>query len=494
MYFNTILDAVASYSEKTPEKICLIDSDNKNEITYKDFWFAALSFSEELQRNGLQKGDRVVVRVGKIIETSIAQFGINIAGGVYCPVEKQIKELKILEMMDYFDSNFVISTEHLDFNGVWYNLSGLSDYSKESYNKIKMELPNENDLCTIIFTTGTTGKAKGVMLNYKALAVFSDIRMNVLGITEKDTMLWTTPLDRVGGMRASFIAFITGATAVYCDGIIFLNDFYKAIEKYNVTALYLNSFTAVIILKNAPEKLTKYSEQIRVTSFGGGFMPEKYKNLAMQYLPKTRLVIFYGSAEVSTISSFEYNNNIGKVNCVGKPHPGTKVYFLNDSLTNIINTSKDAFGIVACESLCSMQGYWKDDELTEHTIKNGRILMTDVGYSDNDGYIYLIGRRDDVIVSGGYKIAPYEIEDIALQIPFISECICISSPNDTLGAIPKLFVMMHSGSEFSSKDIYDYLSERLETYKLPRIIREIESFPRIGSSQKIDRKALRIYD
>ena len=494
MNFRTVFEAVAYYSKHTPDKICLIDTDNNKSITYNKFWSSIHAFSIVLINSGVKKGDHIVVRVGSPIETIIAHFSINLAGAVYCPVEKQMKEPKLAEMLDYFDATALISTECFSITDKWFDLNKVLVTVEEDSANIDTVFPNANELSAIIFTTGTTGKAKGVMISYGALAVFSDTRKEVLKLSDTDNMLWTSPLDRVGGMRASFIAFFAGCTASYCDGVIFLNDFFNSIKKFNITALYLNSFTAVIILRNASDRFKEFSKQLKVVSFGGGFMPEKYKKLTKQVLPKTRLIIFYGSAEVSTISYFEYREITGQINCVGTPHLCTKVSFVEDRTYKTIQTSKEVFGIVACESTCSMVGYWKDVELTEKTIIDGRIIMTDVGYFGDDGLMYLMGRRDDVIVSGGHKIAPYEVEDVVLHMQSIAECVCIPANDEMLGAIPKLFVVINNGFEFSAKEIFEHLSNRLETYKVPRIIRELDSLPRVGTSQKIDRKELLKYE
>jgi long-chain acyl-CoA synthetase len=179
---------------------------------------------------------------------------------------------------------------------------------------------------------------------------------------------------------------------------------------------------------------------------------------------------------------------------VGKLLPGSELFFIDEDGNPVDATGPDSFGIIACSNDSMMLGYWKAPELTEQALKDGRIIMTDVGYMDSDGYLYLMGRRDDVIVSGDHKIAPYEIENIVMQMPDIAECACIASPNSTLGAVPKLFVSMKRGAEFSHSVISKYISERLESHKMPRIIRVIDSFPRVGESTKIDRRKLTEYD
>ena len=487
MEFNTIIEAVAYWAERTPDKTCLIDANNDKSISYGELWDNICVFARRLQDAGLSKGERVVVRVGPAINTVIAQFGIFLAGGIYCPVEKQMKSLKLLDMIAHYDSSFLIASENADFPGKWIDIMSVCDTGQAlDY----VAYPDPDSPCAIVFTTGTTGKAKGVMLNHRALSVFAYARYAALELSYTDVMLWTTPIDRVGGMRAPFIPFLAGATAAYFDGVVFIKDLLAKIKQYSVTAMYMNSFTATIILKNVPDAFADYAEQLHVVSFGGGHIAEKYKQQIKHLLPKTRLIVFYGSTEVSAISFFVFSGNTEKPNCVGKPHSCTKVFILDDNGKLLANSSITTLGTVACESECSMLGYWKDDALTAKTMVDKRVIMADVGFFDSEGYLYLMGRRDDIIVSGGHKIAPYEIEDVAMQIECVHECVCLPIPHAVMGHLPELVVAMKPGAEFSAKRIYEHLAERLETYKLPRIIKEIESFPRVGFSDKIDRMKL----
>jgi acyl-coenzyme A synthetase/AMP-(fatty) acid ligase len=175
---------------------------------------------------------------------------------------------------------------------------------------------------------------------------------------------------------------------------------------------------------------------------------------------------------------------------VGKPYPGTDLKFLDEGGFPKENVSHRDFGIIACKNDSVMSGYWKEPELTNSTIVDGYVVMADVGYRDDDGFVYLAGRRDDVIVSGGHKIAPYEVENIASQIPGVSECVCIPREDKIAGFVPVLIVAMEEGAEFSAKEIAERLAERIEGYKMPRSIHQINEMPRVGNTRKIDRRKL----
>jgi long-chain acyl-CoA synthetase len=492
MDFATIIHAIAHFAEKTPEKVCLIETESKRTLTYAELWTYSLSFARRLKQAGLTAGSRVVARVGGVLETHIAQFGTYLAGGVFCPAERNAKASRLTEMLRYFETDFLASSITAEGAAHWFDLGTFCENDSEAAAG-GLVLPKPEDLCAIIFTTGTSGKAKGVMLNHTSIAVFAKTRAAAFEASPDDVFLWVQPLQLIGGVRAPSHVFFTGGTVVYYNGIVFINDFFKTIGEYRVTDIYLQSYALTILLRNNSKGFSQYNGQIRKIMVGGGFLPDNNKAELSELLPDAKLIIHYNATEIAPISYYVHKPGSAKSGCVGKPFACTAVRILDES-GNEINSSKTRWGTVECEGDTAMLGYWNDPELTAKTLNGKKVKMADAGYFDEDGFLYLMGRRDDVIVSGGFKIAPYEIENAAVNIPGVSEAICVGSPDAILSNVPKLFVTIKEGSEFSVKQITAALAEKLETYKLPRTIRQLDEFPRVAGSQKIDRKALLNYD
>jgi acyl-CoA synthetase (AMP-forming)/AMP-acid ligase II len=137
-----------------------------------------------------------------------------------------------------------------------------------------------------------------------------------------------------------------------------------------------------------------------------------------------------------------------------------------------------------------MKGYWNDPDMTASVLKDGWLKLSDIGYIDKDEFVFLLGRKDDVINSGGVKIAPGEIEEATLELEDIAECVCTSVPDTMLGSVPKLCVVMKENAEFSAKNIYQYLALKLEGYKLPRTIVQIDTLPKTEDNMKVDKRRL----
>ena len=146
-------------------------------------------------------------------------------------------------------------------------------------------------------------------------------------------------------------------------------------------------------------------------------------------------------------------------------------------------------GIIAIRSNTVTAGYWNEPEITANTIHDGVIYMTDLGYIDDEGYLFLVGRRDDVINIGGLKVAPTEVEDVALRHKAIAECACVPYEDATYGRVMKMFVAVKEGFDFDIEGITSFLESKLEAYKLPKYIEQLPEIPKTYNG-KIDRKKL----
>jgi acyl-coenzyme A synthetase/AMP-(fatty) acid ligase len=149
-------------------------------------------------------------------------------------------------------------------------------------------------------------------------------------------------------------------------------------------------------------------------------------------------------------------------------------------------------GILACEGPTVMLGYWNDSELTASVLKNRRLLLADIGYRDEEGFFVLLGRRDDVINTGGRKVAPSEIEAAASEVEGVEECACVPIPDKTMGSVAKLYVVIRKDANFSQKKIFDHLTRYLEPYKLPRCIEQIDMLPKVDGLGKVRRNELKL--
>lgn len=484
MKYESIVEAVAHHANNTPHKICVCEDDKT--CTYKELWEMIRRFAERIKSEGLETGDRVVVKASQTIDYLVASFAVHLAGGVLVPTEKNATDQYVIDLVELSDAVLLIAPKDAGYSCKFINISNI--HTAATNTKTEKEspvFPKSSAMADILFTTGTTGKAKGVMLNFTAQVATA---ANIVGFTKieaDDVVMVPLPLSHAGGTRRTYATLYAGATVVLQNGVVYVGKFFRALEEYQVTIIFLVPTFLSLLLDSAAKEFNKFARQIKAISIASAVTPEADKKLLCELLPYTNLYIAYGGTEAGNSSCINYSEYPEKAHCVGIESKYAKISFV-DMDGNVMNdTSYENPGILACEGPNVMMGYWKDPELTASVLKGGKVILADMGYRGEDGMIYLLGRRDDVINTGGNKVAPYEIEELVMCLPEVFECACVPVPDRIMGSVPKLYVVLKDNEVFSYKRIYNFLATRLENFKLPRYIEQIDALPRTNGLGKI---------
>ena len=205
-------------------------------------------------------------------------------------------------------------------------------------------------------------------------------------------------------------------------------------------------------------------------------------------LPNSRLYNTYSSSEVPGGTAYNYNEVDFRPNCIGKPVKGVELAVLTED--GKLTKEAGVEGQICAKSEMNMKEYFNEPALTASVYRDGWFVSSDIGTFDEEGYLYYVGRKDDVINLGGYKIAPTDVENLALQSGMIEECICIEDADEYNVAYIKLLVTVDDKDKFDPAPLNAYLSDRLEKYKIPRTIEAVDELKKTFNG-KIDRKAYR---
>ena len=502
---SSIVEALKINAEKTPDKLCV--GDKKNQVTYKEFWNMVKKAAVYLQEKGVQKGDMVVIRGAQKVEFLLGAFGVQLAGGAVCPLEKAIKDDRIMEIMNFVDSNIYLAEKPVKnttvnnislkemFKVVQNNeavtpnentdnsenvvLNESSD-SIEAVNSKEFSLPASDDLSEILFTTGTTGKSKGIEVTFGC-----NVAM------EKDEIeLITTPINHSLAIRRSYGAIYNGSSIVLTDGIKFVEDFFKLLDRYKITAITFVPAILEQVLKFAKDRFATYDNQFHYIQLGSAPLSETNKEILTKMFPTTRLYNTYGATESGCTVILEFSKYGHKKKCIGRTTVNTEILFVDDK-RNIVEASLEKPGILAFKGKMNMRSYYKEPEITKEVMdENGVVYTNDLGYLGEDGLVYLLGRQGDVINMGGIKIAPTEIEEVAMKHEMIKDCACIPIKDEITGEAPKLFVTLNEGYQLDQKELSKYLLSKLESLKVPKTFEVIDEIPRTFNG-KIIRKQLK---
>lgn len=494
---RSIVEALAEYAKVQPDKLFL--ADGKVELTYLDAWKCVYGYAVHLRELGIRRGDHVVVRNSQNAQLVISQLAIQLVGAVFVPIEKNAADDRIAEIIGAVEAKLYLAAKQGEFSYKWETIKDVLSYKMDDAAEMRISesddengdsfrFPEPEETAEVLFTTGTTGKSKGIELTYESVIAVSE---NVIGSVEmkKDSVeLIPVPLSHSHGLRRYYSNILNGGSVVIIDGVIFTKKFFGAIEKYHVTAIDLVPAALAALFKLSGDKLGEYADQLDYVQLGSAPIPNHDKEHLRELLPNTRLYNFYGTTESGCSCILDFNAMPDKKNCIGKPSCHAEFVFF-DEQGNAIDATEETPGFLACRGTMNMKGYYHEPQLNQEIMRDDYICTKDLAYVGEDGLIYMLGRKDDVIITGGNKVAPDEIEEIAGGFEGIADCACIPVPHPLLGAEPKLFVEMENGAAFDEQGIYEYLQGKLEAYKVPKRIEQIDKIPRTYNG-KLQRKKL----
>lgn len=336
----------------------------------------------------------------------------------------------------------------------------------------------EGDFC--LHTTGTTGKAKGVVISQKAVMANTDNLIQGQGFSHDLVFIIAGDMNHLGCWSKIFPVLTLGGTLLILkDGMKDVEAFFSALdlqpEAYGLSpetkfATFLVPSNIRILLQLSGNRLAQYADRIDFIETGAAPMPHIDMLHLCQLLPHSRLYNTYASTETGIVATYNYNDNRCLAGCLGKPLPHSSILITPN-------------GRIACQGDTLMSGYEPDPTPPA----DGTFVTSDNGYIDEEGMLHILGREDDIINVGGYKVAPTEVEEAALTLPAVKDCICIPRPHPILGQAPALLVVLENGHTLDKRAIARHIAEQMEQYKVPLTYRQVDKIQR-NTNGKLDRK------
>ena len=329
----------------------------------------------------------------------------------------------------------------------------------------------DRDIAVIMNTSATTGQFKSVPLRWGQIRAHVQASKEVLGKTEQDNWLMVLPLFHVSGLSI-LLRSLYNSTAVTILPKYDKAQVLKLIESENINMMSL----VPTILTQLEPSITHHN--LRVILLGGEFIPMAL----IDACEKKSLPIYktYGMTETFSQSvTFSVLDYPHKRDSVGKPLPGMQV--------RIDKPDADGVGEIHLTGPMVMTGYIDKEPI------DGDLNTDDIGYVDEDGFVYILNRRKDLIISGGENIYPKELEDLVYTLPSVKECAVVPVPDPKWGQVPALFMAFHDGESMTSDEILSFMTNSLAKYKVPKYVKILPALPRNGTG-KIVRNELRLED
>lgn len=476
------------YENSITKPAALAAVDETRQADYAQLWSEISGVAGYLQSLGLKKGDCVLVQATNTVSFVSAYYGIQYAGCIAVLIDKQVPADNVKSILEATGAKWIISAKVVDAPCENIDMAALTDWAAP-YAGTVIDFPEADQPADLIFTTGTTGKAKGVLTAHHSLFLVAKNQV-LTSLAEPDTVYMVYgPLNHVYSLRKVDAAVYAGFTLVLFDGMVRIKAFFNTIEKHGVTAMHLLPSAARMLLTLSKDRLGDYKDQIKYIDSGSLAYPDSDREKIMSLLPNTRLYYAYGASEVYCIGKYCFSQYPGRTSCVGWPMPDTRVFLVDDDRNEITGCTRENPGLIAYESKFHMIGYWNEPELTDSVLVGDTIYTNDLGFIDEDGLIYVIGRRGDVINVGGIKVSALELENLAVKYAGVAYAACIPVEDKLHGQVPRLFIEMEEGVEYNAADFKAFLAASMENYKLPRVITVLDKMPMTGV--KVDKQALK---
>ena len=488
MFYPSIVENLAHNAVNDPDRLCLADEGKS--LSYKQVWDAICGLSMELERLGVKRGSCVVVECNQSADYIICEFAIHLLKGIFVPLEKNAAIGRILEITSETNAvlhignravNELAGIPHLDITSVTDFAFG-DVHNGVYYGSIEdleiIDFPGSEDVSEILFSTGTTGKSKGIVLTHKsAIAIAENVCFGVKMKPENVEMI-PMPTSHSHGLRRTYANMVNGSSVICVGNFMLLKNVFAMMDEYHVTSMDLSPSMLGIMFKLSKDRLGDYAGTMDYIQLGSAPLSEEDKQHLSRILPKTRLYNFYGSTEAGCSCLMDFNEAQKPQGSIGRPAVNAE-FIVVDENRQPIESSIDNLGFLASRGDINMKEYFKAPELTLEAMPDGDYIYTkDMGYIDEDGYVYMLGRKDDVINFGGVKISPEEIESMVVKNSWIRDCACVPVEDKLTGQAPKLFIVLEDGVKYDDREFKYFLSEVLDANKQPKVVEIIDKIPR----------------
>ncbi|WP_281864427.1 acyl-CoA synthetase MbcS [Planomicrobium okeanokoites] len=504
-----LVDEIEKFADGSRKTALIWENDkgDSKRVTYDELMSAANKAANSFEKAGLQKGDVVLIMVPRLIEAYITYIGALKAGLVVIPSSEMLRAKDISYRLNHSGAKAVVAYEPFmdQFGDVpemertvkfvignsvssWISLTDEMESASEKYEKAAT---HNDDMAFLSYTSGTTGNPKGAVHSHGwAYAHLRTSAEHWLGAKEGDLVWATASPGWQKWIWSPFLATLgSGATGYVYNGKFDPDTYLHILEKQKINVLCCTPTEYRLMAKQKNLADFDLSSLHSAVSAGEPLNAEVINVFKEHFGLEVR--DGYGQTENTLLVGVMKGMEI-RIGSMGKPTPGNKVEII-DEFGNPCKTGEVGDIAVHSETPALFKGYFNDDERTKMQFRGDYYVTGDKASKDDDGYFWFEGRGDDIIISSGYTIGPFEVEDALVKHAAVQECAVVGSPDEVRGTVVKAFVVLVEGiapSEELIKELQDHVKELTAPYKYPRSIEFLEQLPKTASG-KIRRVELR---
>ena len=484
-------------ADRLPNKVAIVF--RNVEITYSQLKEQVLKFANGLIEAGITPDSHVALLMPNCPQYIISYYGVLAAGATIVPANPLYTERELSYILNHSDAQAVIYHEFIqptiDKTKASLTLTEtFIEFSEANpnctWNQIlqheELAVPNERGIegiAQILYTSGTTGNPKGVMLSDDNLSYMTNLLIRELGILEDDRIIVVLPIfHTLSKMAGVWAALVHGAT-IYLEERFVPDAILEMIERVKATVFYGVPTMFTLFTMSPRLKEIDYSS-LRLFGSGGASIPVEIIE-RIQNSIGVPVAEAYGQTEATVMITCQPLNGERIPGSVGLPVDGIGFRIVAPDGRDV---PQGEIGEIVFNGRSAMMGYYKNPEATAATIRDGWVHSGDLAYQDGHGNVFIVDRIKDMIIRGGYNIYPREIEEVLYTHPAIAECAVLGEPHEVFGEEVAAFVV--TKTPISAEELQAYCQEHLAKYKIPRIFYFLDSLPK-NATGKILKTPLR---
>ncbi|MFS0689144.1 long-chain-fatty-acid--CoA ligase [Sporosarcina sp. 179-K 8C2 HS] len=478
-------------------------------FTYREMNERVNQLSNGLRTLGVKKGDRVAFLAPNTVEMLEGFYGVFQLGAIMVPLNIRLKPEDYLYILNHSESKVLFVDQDLYhlilpikekletveeiivhyYDGTCDEVNYDEFLQKHSTKAFNREALEETDVCSLLYTSGTTGNPKGVMLTHRNNYIHALTCMHHLRVTDEDVLAHVLPMFHVNGWGSPFYYTANGATQV-CLRKVSPDSIFEAIEKHGVTVMHMAPTVLNSLIQHYDKNHPEIEQNIRVFIAGSApptaFVTRVEEELGWEFIQ------VYGMTESSPLSTISrirpHIKDISREEesrikaKTGYQMIGTDVKVVNELGEEVAWNEKE-IGELIVRGNGVMKGYWKNEEATMEAIRNGWLYTGDMATVDEYGHIGIVDRKKDVIISGGENISSIEVEGALYDHPAILEAAVIAVPHEKWGETPHAYVVLRPGKVATEEELIQFSREKLAHFKAITGVSFVDELPKNASGK-----------
>jgi long-chain acyl-CoA synthetase len=468
------------------------------ELSYRELDDRSARLASLLAEKGIMPGDRVGVMLPNVPEFPIAYYGVLRAGGIVVPMNVLLKRREIAFYLEDSGSKLLLA---------WH---GFCEEAREGAADAGAELIEvepaafastlaereptpglvdtaEDDTAVILYTSGTTGKPKGAELTHLNLFRNADVSSRTTcEISAGDTVLGALPLFHSFGQTVGMNASLKVGACLTLVARFDPGEALETMQRDRVSHFY-GVPTMYGALLHHPERESFDTSSLRNCITGGASMPVEVLH-GFEQAFGAKVLEGYGLSETSPVACSNHPDKERKAGSIGTPIEGVEMQLVDEDDKPV---GPGEVGEVVIRGHNIMKGYWRRPDATAEAMRGGWFHSGDMARTDEDGYFYIVDRKKDMIIRGGYNVYPREVEEVLFEHPKIREAAVVGVPHDEWGEEIGAAIVCHEGEQLAAEEVSAYVKERIAAYKYPRLVWFLDDLPK-GPTGKILKREIEV--